>query len=130
MTEPEGSAPKPALFMTEIRAVDWRGAVDWYRDVLGLNLSFRDESGGFALFSTGEGRLAVKKADPETSADDRSHVRLVFRVADVDAEHGRLSALGVEATEPADHPREPYREIRLTAPEGTPITLFAWKVGS
>ena len=113
------------LFMTEIRVVDWPLAVGWYEATLGLRPLLLDEERQFALLAAGSARLAVKGAEGTGPA---SGVRLVFLVSDVDAEYARLRLLGVEATPPADHPREPYRESRLTDPEGTPITLFSWRV--
>jgi predicted enzyme related to lactoylglutathione lyase len=112
------------LFMTELHVSDWAATVAWYVDVLGLRLLRADEPHQFALLAAGNGRLALKGAtDPGSRT---AGVRLVFLVADVDAEHARLHESGVEASPPADHPREPYRETRLADPEGTPITLFAW----
>jgi catechol 2,3-dioxygenase-like lactoylglutathione lyase family enzyme len=112
--------------MTEIQVGDWPGAVRWYVDVLGLRLVFDDPGSRFALLAAGPARIALKGGDPQEGLGVRN-VRLVFRVADVDAAYARLQALGVAATAPADHPREPYRETRLCDPEGTPITVFAWR---
>lgn len=113
------------LFMTELRVADWPGAVAWYAQTLGLRLLRRDDPNRFALLAAGGGRLALK-GDDAASGPRTSGVRLVFLVADVDAEHARLASLGVPASTPANHPREPYRETRLTDPEGTAVTLFSW----
>lgn len=113
------------LFMTELRVADWPGTVDWYVDTLGLRLLRKDEQRRFALLAAGSGRLALKGVD--ALEGPAIGVRLVFLVADVDAEYERFRSLDVEASPPADHHREPYRETRLTDPEGTPITLFAWR---
>jgi len=125
MSEPQARPADagPELFMTELRVSAWADSVRWYVEVLGLALTLRDEASGFALLAAGQGRLALKRAE---DAPGRG-VRLVFLVADVDAEHARLVALGVTVTPPVDHPREPYREIRLTDPDGTPVTLFGWR---
>jgi catechol 2,3-dioxygenase-like lactoylglutathione lyase family enzyme len=112
------------LFMTELHVADWPATVGWYVEVLGLRLLRSDAERRFALLAAGNGRMALRGV--EAPAGPATGVRLVFLVADVDAEHERLRSLGVEASPPADHPREPYRETRLTGPEGTPITLFAW----
>src|SRR4051794_37683052 len=87
------------LFMTELRVVDWPLAVGWYEAALGLSPLLVDEGRRFALLAAGSARLALKGAGGEGPV---SGVRLVFLVTDVDAEHARLSALGVEATPPAD----------------------------
>jgi predicted enzyme related to lactoylglutathione lyase len=125
MSEPFTSpATGPELFMTELLVADWPAQVQWYAETLGLRLSLRDEAGGFALFTGSHGRLALRRGP----VSDPSHgkIRLVFQVADVEAECARLAARGVAMSVPRDHPREAYREVRLTDPEGTSITLFCW----
>lgn len=112
--------------MTEVRVEDWEEAVGWFETVLGLVVVLRDEPHGFALLTAGPGRLALKRSTDAASQG----VRLVFRVADVDAEHARIAALGVTVRAPADHPREPYREVRLVAPGGLAVTLFADRAGA
>ena len=113
------------LFMTELHVADWPGTVAWYVDTLGLRLLRKDDERQFALLAAGSGRLALKGIDAQEGPV--VGVRLVFVVTDVDAEYERFRSLDVEASPPADHPREPYRETRLNDPEGTPITLFAWR---
>lgn len=113
------------LFMIELHVADWAATVAWYVETLGLRPLRTDEPHQFALLAAGNGRLALKGCSDDTGR--ASGVRLVFLVADVDAEHARLRAIGVEGSKPADHPREPYRETRLADPQGTPITLFAWR---
>jgi catechol 2,3-dioxygenase-like lactoylglutathione lyase family enzyme len=110
--------------MTEVRVFDWPRMVAWYVETLGLRVLMNDEPNGFALLSAGPSRLALRRA--AATCDAINHIRLVFRVADVDAEHARLLEQGVTATLPADNPHESYREIRLSDPEGTQITLFTW----
>jgi predicted enzyme related to lactoylglutathione lyase len=125
MSESPGSpsAADLTLFMTELQVGDWPGLVSWYVEVLGLRPVLRDEAGGFALLAAGPGRLALKRA---TAPGSGGRVRLVFLVGDIEAEKDRLHARGVAVSEPAENPREAYREVRLTDPEGTPITLFCW----
>lgn len=113
------------LFMLELRVADWPGAVSWYADVLGLRVALRDVANRFALLEApGGGRLALKEGDRVPR--HAGHVRLVFRVDDLDAERRRLLDLGVPVGEAIANDREHYREARLADPEGTAITLFAW----
>jgi catechol-2,3-dioxygenase len=115
-------------FMTELRVVDWARITAWYGNTLGLWPEVIDADGKFALLAAGRARLAIKQADsPEESS---SGVRLHFWVRDLAVAHAHLVNLRIEVTDPADHPREPYREIRLHDPAGNPITLFAWRDGS
>jgi hypothetical protein len=65
--------------------------------------------------------LALKRSEEQGRG-----CRLVFQVEDPDAERVRLQALGVAVGEASDNAEEHYREVRLSDPGGTPITLFAW----
>lgn len=131
MAEERGSAAGgPVLAMTEIRVVDWEGTLRWYEETLGLHTVLLDDHHQFALLAAGASRLALKGIGPQppgTPTRGADGVRLVFRVDDVDAEFARLRGLGIEVSEPADHPRERYREVRLADNEGNPITLFQWR---
>ena len=120
MEEPDGSAI--AWFMAEVRVADVEASARWYSGVLGLRVTLADPAGGFVLLEAGPGRVALKQG---AEIEGRGAVRLVFRVADVDAERVRLAALGVEVGEPTES-AEGYREIRLADPDETPIHLFAW----
>lgn len=117
--------PGIALFMTELEVVDWGATLAWYEQTLGLRVLLRDEPGQFALIGAGSGRLALKGTS--VPGGGPKGVRLIFLVLDVDAEYDRLRRLGQPVSPPADHPREPYRQLRLVDPSGTPITLFSWR---
>jgi predicted enzyme related to lactoylglutathione lyase len=113
------------LFMTEIHVEDPIEVANWYSRVLGLRIAHRDEPKGFLLLEApGGGRLAVKRKR-EQSTGARG-VRLIFGVEDVSSERDRLLGLGEQVGEPAENSEEHYREIRLTDPEGTRITIFCW----
>jgi predicted enzyme related to lactoylglutathione lyase len=118
------SEPGLALYLTEIKVTQWADLVRWYVDVLGLPLVLEDAPLQYALLEAGPGRLALKGGSATGLARDA--VRLVFEVADVDAERDRLVGLGVTVSAPEDS-AEGYRAIRLSDPEGTPLTLFSWK---
>ncbi len=115
----------PELFMVEIRLADWPGSSRWYVEVLGLKPVLEDLERQFLLLEAGAGRVALK-AGP--APGDRSAVRLIFRVEDVDAIRVQLIGRGVVVSEPTQSD-EGYREVRLADPEGTPIHLFSWVVG-
>jgi catechol 2,3-dioxygenase-like lactoylglutathione lyase family enzyme len=74
---------------------DMQRAVDFYRDVLGLELAFESEH--WTTFRTGACTLALHattRREPGTGEPDPT-----FLVADAGAERNRLAALGVEVTE-------------------------------
>ena len=114
------------LFMVEIRVVDWRRSVAWYRDVLGLRVALEDPAGGFALLEAGSGggRVAIKGGSAGATGD-RAGCRLVFEVEDVDRLGAELAARGVAVAGPFAS-AEGYREVRVVDPDGTAIGLFSW----
>jgi predicted enzyme related to lactoylglutathione lyase len=120
------TTPRPviALFATEIKVTDWPGQVRWYVEVLGLGLIVGDDAHEYALLGAGANRLALKGGGPPDLPRDA--VRLVFEVADLDAERDRLVRRDLAVSLPEESP-EGYRASRLCDPEGTPITLFCWK---
>jgi hypothetical protein len=109
--------------MTELRVADWSGVAAWYVSALELRVLLRDDPGEVILLAAGQAQLALKGLADVPPA---SSVRLVFEVADVNTAFASLQAMGVAASAPVDHPTEPFREIRLADPAGTPITLFSW----
>ena len=80
----------------------------------------------FALLAAGEGRLGFKGIKSHQIAHERTKVRFVFQVADIDLERRRLAERGVVVSVPFDNSEEGYREVRLHDPEGNSLTMFAW----
>jgi predicted enzyme related to lactoylglutathione lyase len=74
---------------------DMAKAVKFYRDVLGLQLSF--ESPGWSEFATGETILALHPASDKNPAGS---VELGFTVSDVDAFYREMSANGLTFSMP------------------------------
>jgi hypothetical protein len=114
--------PALALFLVELKAADWPGTLRWYEDALGLSVVLRDEEHGFALLASGGTRIGLKRSAERADAG----CRLIFQVDDLEAARVRLDERGVGTSPPSENTREGYREIRLTDPEGTPVTLFQW----
>ena len=108
--------------MVEVRVADWAASARWYVEILGLRPILEDRERRFLLLEAGAGRVALKEG---SGSADRGAVRLIFRVADVDAARARLVGLGVAVSE-STRSAEGYREVRLGDPDGTPIHLFAW----
>ena len=112
--------------MVEVRVSDLARSVTWYVAALGLDVDLDDAARGFALLSAGPCRLALK-VDATAAGPDST--RLVFRVDDVDVERRRLIARGEAVSEVSEDPREGYRSLRVSDPDGTPIRLFSWVAG-
>jgi predicted enzyme related to lactoylglutathione lyase len=76
-----------------ISVTDLDRSVEFYRDVLGIPLMFVVPGQPMAFFASGEVRLYLGVPEKE---EFRSKSVLYFHVEDIDAEHERLSGLGVE----------------------------------
>ncbi|MFO1312057.1 MAG: VOC family protein [Burkholderiales bacterium] len=74
-------------------------ARDFYANRLGLELRVDGPRFGYCVFRSGTVELIVEAAGADAPADDRALVGrftgLSFDVADIQAEHQRLSGLGV-----------------------------------
>ena len=70
-----------------ISVTDLDHAVEFYRDVLGIPLMFTVPGQSMAFFSSGDGV-------PENE-EFRSKAVIYFHVEDIEAEHERLTGLGV-----------------------------------
>lgn len=84
------------LGQIHISVSDIERSVEFYRDVLGIPHQFTVPGQGMAFFGSGEVRLYLGRPENPEFA---SRCVLYFRVADIDAEAGRLRSAGV-AVEP------------------------------
>jgi predicted enzyme related to lactoylglutathione lyase len=114
------------LFMTVVRVTEWSTIVPWYIDTLGMVPVLIDAEHEFALLAAGDSRLGFKGLKSNCTVHERTKVRFVFQVADVDFERQRLTAKGVIVSAPFDNRDEGFREVRLHDPEGNSLTMFAW----
>ena len=89
-----------------VHVSDLSRSVEFYRDVLGLSLAFVDEEHGYASFSAGPISLGMAVVGEEDSALLGVHTGIGFNTADLEAEHARLSELGVVFTMPPS--RQPW----------------------
>jgi predicted enzyme related to lactoylglutathione lyase len=108
-----------SLAFVELAVSDWPASVAWYRDVLGLSLILLDDTGRFALFQAGEGKLALK-----AGAAQPGGVLVAFAVADLPAELERLTVLGVVPEGPVKDSPEGYRRAVVRDPDGYRLSLF------
>ena len=114
------------LFMTVVRVTEWSTVVPWYIETLGMVPVLIDAEHEFALLAAGDGRVGFKGLKSNCTVHERTKVRFVFQVADVDRERERLLERGVIVSAPFDNREEGYREVRLHDPEGNSLTMFAW----
>ncbi|CAI6033502.1 VOC family protein [Cohnella sp. JJ-181] len=105
----------------------------FYRDTLGLEVRYGDETTPFAEFATGDVSFALEPpmaGDPAEKRQQaqpfsgRDQVALVFRVEDVDAVYEDLRAKGVPfVQQPRDTPEWGHRVAYLRDPAGNVIEL-------
>ncbi|MDZ7639816.1 MAG: VOC family protein [Bryobacterales bacterium] len=79
---------------------DLNEATTFYRDKLGLQLQFSSAEHGYASFSAGGVRLGVTLPGADQAQLVGRHTGVGFEVLDLEAEHARLSDLGVRFTMP------------------------------
>ena len=104
---------------------DIHGAVEFYRDVVGLTHLFDVPAQQMAFFQVGETRLYLATS---SSPEFQSNPILYLEVDDIDVEHARLRGLGVESmSEPSIAHRDENGELWLSffrTPEGLPTALM------
>jgi lactoylglutathione lyase len=120
---------------TRLLVADYAACFRFYRDVLGFEPVFGDETSGYADFATGEVTLALfdrhEMAEtvgttgkpPETDAQDR--VALIFSVDSVDVAYAELRAKGISfLAEPGDRPDWGIRVAHFRDPDDNLIEIF------
>jgi predicted enzyme related to lactoylglutathione lyase len=81
-------------------------ATAFYRDKLGLALQFSSQEHGYASFAAGTVRLGVALPGADHANLVGRHTGVGLEVADLEAEHARLTGLGVQFTMPPT--RQPW----------------------
>ncbi|MFC3800708.1 VOC family protein [Cohnella sp. GCM10012308] len=105
----------------------------FYRDVIGLEVRYGDETTPFAEFATGDVSFALETPMAEDPVEARSasmpfsgrdQVALVFRVGDIDAVYEKLQSKGVTFVQPPrDTPEWGHRVAYLRDPAGNILEL-------
>jgi predicted enzyme related to lactoylglutathione lyase len=89
-----------------IFVTDLEQAIAFYRDKLGLALQFSSQEHGYASFAAGPVRLGVVLPGTDHASLVGRHTLVGLDVADLEAEHARLTGLGVHFTMPPT--RQPW----------------------
>jgi lactoylglutathione lyase len=126
-------------FHVRLIVADFDGCFRFYRDVLGLKVTWGEEAdgsaSGYASFEASDGAsfslndqsvfapvVGFETREPGEAAKDRA--ALIFEVEDVVAEAARLRALGIAfETEPTAYPGFGIRAAHLRDPDGNLIEL-------
>lgn len=131
---PDGQSQEVKQLRLVVEADDFAGAVEFYRDVLGLEEEFFVESDGGALvMALQAGRATLEIVNPaqrrliddiEVGREVSRRVRVAFEVSDTESATSKLVAAGAELI--ASPTQTPWHSLnsRLEAPAGLQITLF------
>lgn len=114
---------------------DYSACFRFYRDVLGLEPTFGDETSGYADFRTGDISLALFdrgemleaiQIAPSTTSEGHDRVALIFQAGSVDEAVAELEGKGVQfVTRPTDRPDWGIRVAHFRDPDGTLLEIFA-----
>ncbi|HYN63787.1 MAG TPA: VOC family protein [Candidatus Limnocylindrales bacterium] len=122
------------LEVVRLLVADLPTSLTFYRDVLGMTVTFNDgenhadvrvnDDFSLALFRRDLMAEAVGRAGRAASAAVQDSFVLVFRTDDVDAAAQRLRDLGIRLeTDPVDRPDWGIRTIHLRDPDGQLVEL-------
>ena len=123
------------MYMNQVRllAADYAKSFDFYKDVLGLELVFGDETSGYAEFLAGANTSAVALMDKQFLAEivhgeqtaKSDTFNLSFTVPSVDELYSALTAKGIQfVTSPTTHEEMGGRTAHFRDPDGNLIELY------
>lgn len=93
------------LYAVRIFSIKWTETVAFYRDVVGLPVTFADEDMGWAQFSLGSADLGVERCDPadaESAALVGRFIGTSIAVDDIQSVYADLIEKGVEFVGPPE----------------------------
>ena len=113
---------------------DIAASINFWRDVMGLQMTYGDESMGYAYFVTESagvelltraGFVEALGEEPSTTRTQGHPAVLVFGVDDVDAAYADLLERGANAVAaPQDRPAWGVRSAHLSDPDGYIVELY------
>ena len=123
--------------LTHVRVLvtEFDACLRFYRDVLGLELAWGEEGGGYASSRAGDGSLlalfgrqttatAIGHADAPVEAAGQDRAMLIFEVPDLEAAVARLKDKGAAfLPDIQDQPDWGIRTVFLRDPDGTLMEL-------
>jgi lactoylglutathione lyase len=120
------------LLVTDIKI-----SIAFWRDVIGLNMTYSDEAMGYAYFETGKepgsagvelmtrAAFAAALGEAAPPAPGERPAVLVFRVEDVDSTYNQFMERGAKSVlAPQDHPALQIRSADLSDPDGYLVEIY------
>ena len=102
-----------------VHVSDFERSLDFYRDVLGLELLMTDESFGYASFKAANVQFAIVKSDPSQVG---GHTGIGLLVKDLDAAHAELAEQVTFTQPPTKQPWGGYMAL-FVDPDGNEFYL-------
>jgi lactoylglutathione lyase len=115
------------LYAVRIWVTDWKRALDFYANTLGMPVGFADEQMGWAEIGLSGGRLALERVQPDDLEADLYVGRFVgvsLKVQDVSEVYDELRARGVEFVAPPERQSWGGTLAHLRDPDGNVLTLL------
>jgi len=122
------------LFGFRLLVSDFSASVNFWRDIMGLTMSYGDEAIGYAYFDTGGAALELFRRDDHAAAlgevtptpKPSGHSGVItFKVDDVDTTYAELVKRGATSvTNPKDRPEWYARTAHLSDPDGYLIEIY------
>jgi len=104
---------------------DWKAALNWYQEKLGLAAVYVEDHHGFAVLGLPDGGPVLHiVADEERAAGGRNRCVPNLSVDDFDATLAELRRRGVEIQDVQNDEDEGYRLATIADPEGNELNLY------
>ena len=119
-----------SMDMVEVRVKDWKAAVDWYQDKLGLKVAAWDPDDEYCQLEPEDGgaRLALYGV-PAVGPGGGSRCLPTFRVDDLVATVQILRERGVGIERDVSGGDEGFRAADIVDCEGNLVQLYEWYSG-
>ncbi len=104
---------------------DWKAALAWYQEKLGLAALYVEDHHGFAVVELpGGGPVLHIVADPDRPAGGRNRCAPNISVDDLDATLEELGGRGVAIRSVKNEEDDGYRLATIADPEGNELNLY------
>ncbi|MED4287070.1 VOC family protein [Priestia megaterium] len=123
------------LLQIRLLVNDFKKSTEFYRDLLGIPISWYEEEMGYALFNNGETKIellsqnamaeVIGKENKSLDGESQSNFLLQFEVENVDKTYDYLRENGVEfVTEPHDRKEWRSRIAHFRDPDKNLIEIY------
>jgi predicted enzyme related to lactoylglutathione lyase len=115
------------LFAVRVFVTDWKRAIHFYSETLGMAIAYQSDEMGWAQMAPGEGQLALERvdpSDPEGRALVGRFVGVSLQVPDILGTYKVLAERGVQFVGPPEKQAWGGVLAHLRDPDGNILTLL------